>query len=74
MLMNSILIYQLKCNIEGYCRKEKKSNILGKKRIEYVTYEARANLTNHAESKEYKQVKLLRACVDSIREIIRVVT
>jgi hypothetical protein len=41
---------------------------LGKKRIEYVIYEARADLTNHPESKEYKQVKLLLACVDSIKE------
>ena len=41
---------------------------LGKKRIEYVIYEARADLINHPESKEYKQVKLLLACVDSIKE------
>jgi len=41
---------------------------LGKKRIEYEFFEARADLINYPDSKEYKQVKLLLACVDSIKE------
>jgi hypothetical protein len=41
---------------------------LGKKRIEYEVFEARADLINHPDSKEYKQVKLLLACVDAIKE------
>jgi len=41
---------------------------LGKRRIEYDFYEARAELSNYPDSKEYKQVKLLLACVDSIKE------
>jgi hypothetical protein len=41
---------------------------LGKKRIEYEFFEARADLINDPDSKEYKQVKLLLACVDSIKD------
>jgi hypothetical protein len=41
---------------------------IGKKRIEYDIYEARADLINHCESREYKQVRLLLACVEAIKE------